>query len=145
MAIGLVTIADSISNISVSGLTIKDIDQIPQVITQRDCPMLMPDPDNYIGFSIAPDVLSKTKWTIHYKLNYILVHSVVGAGRTTVLDNYSAMITKVMAVIDAVIGLTSLTGAVDWDATAGDPFILDWNNTQYNACRIVINAVEFID
>lgn len=145
MTIGLTTIADSISKISVSGLTIKDIDQIPQMINPVDCPILMPDPDTYVGFAIEPDTMNKSKWTIKYKLNYILVHSLAGSGRTNVLENFSAMIAKATAIIDAVVALTSLTGAVDWDATVGDPFILDWNNTQFNACRMVINAVEFVN
>ena len=145
MSIALTTIADSISKISVSGLTIKDLDQIPQQITSRDCPMLIPDADNFVSFSMQPDTLNKSCHTIDYGLHYILVYAAVGAGRTTVLDNYSGMITKATAVIDAILALSALTGAVDWYASFNTPFVLEWGNTSYHACRITIDATEFVN
>lgn len=145
MAIALSTIADSISKLSVSGLTIKDIDNIPQAIIQRDCPMLIPDVDNYIGFNIESDTLDRSKWTVTYRLNYLLMYAVVGAGRTNILDQYAGMIAKATAIVDKVISLSSLTGAVDWDATVGDPLIVEWGGTNCHACRVVIGAVEFVN
>jgi hypothetical protein len=145
MAIALSTIADSISKISVTGLTIKDINDIPTMISQRDCPILIPDVDNFVGFNIESDTLDRSKWTVRYRLSYILLYAQVGAGRTNILEQFSGMIAKATAIVDAVIGSTSLSGAVDWDATVGDPLTIEWGGINYHACRVVIGAVEFVN
>ncbi len=144
MAIGLSTIAGSISSISVSGLTIKDIDDIPQNISQRDCPILIPDPDNYVGFSIAPVSLDKSKYNINYSLSYILIYAVLGSERTNIMATYSGMLSMATAIVDAVISLSTLSGAVDWGATVRDPLIINWGGTDYHAIRMEISATEFV-
>ena len=73
MSIALTTIADAITGITVSGLTIKDVDQLPTAINQRDCPLLIPNPENYVsGFNVEIDSFGSgtgCKMTITYNLN----------------------------------------------------------------------------
>jgi len=68
------TVADSISNLSVSGVTIKDIDQIPESAAML-CPLLIPKPDNFVtdlSVSFEPfGTNGSAKIKTNYTLNYV--------------------------------------------------------------------------
>ena len=149
MTIKLSTIANSITRITVTGLTIKDIDEIPQGLLNRDCPALIPNPDNYVNnFSVQVDSFgtgSQRKMTITYQLNYMLLYSEVGTGRTTTLEMYSGMLAKACAFLDAFYALDNLTGAVDFDAELGDPAIREINQKNFHSIDIRLVVKEFVN
>ena len=149
MTIQLSTIANSITGITVSGLTIKDVDEIPTDIIQRQCPLLIPNPENYISnplikvdsFGTGTD----RKMTLTYNLNYILIYSQVGAGRVNIIDAYAGMLTKACAFLDAFYGLSTLTGAVDFNAILGDPAITTVGAIDFHSIGIQVQVQEFIN
>lgn len=149
MTIKLSTIANSITGISVTGLTIKDIDEIPQGLLNRDCPVLIPNPENYVSnFSVQVDSFgtgSQRKMTITYQLNYMLLYSEVGVGRTTTLETYSGMLTKACSFLDAFYALDDLTGAVDFDAYLGDPAIREISQKNFHSIDIRLVVKEFVN
>ena len=149
MTIKLSTIANSITGITVTGLTIKDIDEIPQGLLNRDCPVLIPNPENYVSnFSVQVDSFgtgSQRKMTLTYQLNYILLYSEVGVGRTTTLEMYSGMLTKACTFLDAFYALDNLTGAVDFDAELGDPAIREINQKNFHSIDIRLVVREFVN
>ena len=149
MSIKLSTIADSITNIVVSGLTIKDINQIPTSVIQRDCPLMIPSPEDYVSnFTVQVDSFgtgSQRKMTLTYQLNYILVFAEVGIGRTNVLDAYSGMLTKACAFLDAFYALDNLTGAVDFDAELGNPSITEISGKSFHSIDIRLIVKEFVN
>lgn len=149
MSIALATIADSITGITVSGLTIKDVDQIPTAINQRECPLLIPNPENYISNCIiGVDSFgsgTSRKMTLTYNLNYILIYSTVGAGRTHVIDAYSGMLAKAVAFLDAFYVLEGLTGSVDFEAELGNPAITTVGEIDFHSIGITIMIKEFIN
>jgi len=149
MTIQLVTIADSISKISVSGLTIKDVDQIPTSINQRECPLLIPNPENYVSNALIEvdsfGTGTDRKMTLTYNLNYILIHSMVGGGRVHVMDAYSGMLTKACAFLDAFYALSSLTGAVDFWAELSDPAITSVGELDFHSIGIQLKIKEFVN
>lgn len=149
MTIALITVADSISKITVSGLTIKDVNEIPTGLTQRFCPVLIPNPENYVSnVDVAVDSFgtgTSRKMTLAYSLNYLMIHSEVGAGRTAILDAYSGMLTKACAFLDAFYALDDLTGAVDFHAELGAPQITDVGGVQFHSIAIRLMIKEFIN
>jgi len=147
MTLAITTITNSIAALSVSGLTIKDIDEIPQGLSDRDCPILTPDPDNFItGFKAKADSLDKTRWTVTYTLNYILLYAAVGSGRTTVMEKFSGMVSKAFAFIDAVAAALTLTGSVDWEPGVVDKFdIVTIGENSFHSCHVSIEITEFIN
>ena len=90
MALKITTIADSIAGLSVSGVTLYDIDEIPTAIISRDVPAIIPRPDDYI--------------TDHSKL---------GTGRRSLFDTYSGMVTKIGLFLDALIAADAVSGSLD--------------------------------
>ena len=49
MALAFTTITNSIAAIDVLGVTIKDLDEIPEAVIARDCPILYTEPVNFIS------------------------------------------------------------------------------------------------
>jgi hypothetical protein len=147
MTLVITTITNSIAALSITGLTIKDIDEIPQGVLDRDCPILTPNPDNFVTkFKVEPDTLDKSKWTVSYELNYLLLYAVVGSGRTTSMEKFSGMVSKAFSFIDAVAAAMALTGAVDWSPGVIDGFdIVTIGQNNFHSCHVNILIWEFIN
>ena len=147
MSLAITTITNSIAALSVTGLTIKDIDEIPQGVMNRDCPILVPNPDNFItSFNARADSLDKTRWTVTYTLSYLLLYAVVGVGRTTTMEQFSGMVSKAFAFIDAVATASILTGSVDWSPGSVDSFdIVTIGQNSFHSCRVTLEITELVN
>jgi hypothetical protein len=111
----LVTVADSISKLVVTGITIKDIDEIPDNAAML-CPILIPQPNGYIS-DISVEFQSfgsntGAKIDMDYTLNYVYLHCQAGLGLGT-FSIYSGLITKLAAIIVAILSNDAITGLVD--------------------------------
>ena len=109
MSFSSTAIASGIAALSISGVTVKDIDEIPESVLSRDCPVLFPSPDGWMtGGNGEPGEGPTTfgtpttrLWTFNRGYRYVYLHSQVGAGRG-LLDVISAMSTKADAIITAI-------------------------------------------
>src|SRR3990172_10312405 len=127
MTLAISTICDSISSLSVSGLTIKDLNEIPEAITGRDCPVIYPKPDGFVtNFEMVRNSFgggSTAMMTVTYDLTYRLLGAPLASGRG-LFDSYSMMVEKVYAFIDAILMIDTMDGLIDIvpaDATAFGP------------------------
>lgn len=116
MALAITTVTDSISKLSVTGLTIKDIDEIPYTVADRDCPIMYPEPLNFIT-DIDPQPVSfgtggSGYHDVTYRIHYTFLYRAVGADRGS-LTNYSGFVQLYEDVIDKMLDSNQLTGAVD--------------------------------
>ena len=149
MALGIATVTNSLAAVSVSGVTLKDVDEVKAGLTQRDCPLLTPNPDNFISnFSITPDAMgagSGRKMTAKYTINYILIQAQVGAGRRDILENYSGMIDNAAAVFDAVVKTDNITGSVDLLPRFGESYIYAMGGNDFHAINIMFDVTEFVN
>lgn len=115
MALQAVTVATNIAGLTVTGVTLKALNAIPEGVDPRDCPVIYPKPD---GFMSALEVevnsfgSSAAKKTVTYTLAYMYLHSAIGEGRG-LFDVYEDMVSKVTAFIDAVLANDAITGCVD--------------------------------
>jgi len=109
MSFSSTAIATGIAALSISGVTVKDITAIPENVKERDCPILFPSPDSWMGGangepSEGPTTFGTTTsrlWTFNRVYRYVYLHAPVGAGRG-IKDFYSAMATKADAIITAI-------------------------------------------
>jgi len=150
MTLNIVNIPNEIAKMSVSGVTIKDIDQIPQFVTGRNCPILFPRPDNFAtGMTFTPDsygVGSGRKWSVRYSLNYIFLYAPVGSMRS--LSNlFSGFYTKIGLIMDAVIAYQTVTEAIDISpqAVSNIEVIADGKDNQFYGAFIVLNVLEYVN
>ena len=88
MALSTSTITAAIAALSISGVTIKDANAIPDQVLDRDCPILFPMPGEFFeGGKGSPDDestfgTSTTRyWHIYKTFKYLYLDSIVGSGR----------------------------------------------------------------
>jgi hypothetical protein len=115
MAISVTTIATSIAALSVSGVTIKDLTQIPEAVYPRDCPILFPQPEPFMSdLRINRQSLGSGtyKKDVLYTLRYVYLHQPVDSGRG-LYDIYQTMTGNVCAILDAILLNDALSGAID--------------------------------
>jgi hypothetical protein len=111
-----VTVADSIAGISISGVTVKDINEIPENV-ELLCPVLIPQPNDYIT-NLSVERMSfggggTAKLDMTYTLNYVYLHSAVGG--LSQFDAYSGIITKLELILEAILTNDNIAGPVDFE------------------------------
>ncbi len=108
-ALLLVSIVDAIANISISGVTVKDVDQLSASWIALPN-VLYPNDENFIdNFLVQYDSLlegADAPETISYTLNYRFLGTQVG-DMATMPVGYSNVVTKLAAIINALIAVPS--------------------------------------
>jgi hypothetical protein len=147
MTVNLVAIADAISKVSISGVTVKDINEIPDQWDMRQ-PALFPRANDFItecsveavtngGNSAAKDLT--------YTLNYVFMYAPVGSGRG-LLDAYSGMVTMACTILDT-FAATDFTayGALRFEVSMGafGP-VADPSGAMGHGCEFAFKILEFI-
>lgn len=113
MTLLLATVTNSIAALNVTGLTIKDIDEIPARVLGRECPILYPEPLDFITGWEAQKMtfgrLTTVKWMMRYNLTYTLLYAPVGSGRG--LELYAPTIAMACSFFDKLMESHPITGA----------------------------------
>lgn len=109
------TVASSISDLSVDGVQILNIDQIPESADLL-VPLLMPQPNGFVS-DISPQFQSygsggTAKIDLQYTLNYVYLHAPIGSGIST-YDVYKGLLTNLIAVFEEIFGNDAPEGAID--------------------------------
>ena len=153
MTLATVAITNAIDDISISGVSIKNLSNIPEAVTPNDCPILFPDPRSFIsGVSVewdsyGTDALANKHIT--YNLTYTFCFEPIGAGRG-MLDIFDPWMDAVLAIMDGFIA-ASLTfnsvGGVEVNLQEVTPFgvIQDLAGNQFHGCQFVLQVIEFIN
>jgi len=109
------TVAGSIAGLTISGVTIKDIDQIPDSARMLT-PLLIPQPANFVtNLSVSFETFGSNtgaKINTNYTLNYVFLFCEVGSGLGS-FAAFSGLVTKLMAILNAINSNDAITGAVD--------------------------------
>ena len=149
MALALATVTNSIAALSVTGLTIKDLDEIPAKADPRQATLLAL-PAFVTAFEMVRDSFgggSEAKMSASYTLNYRLLYAPAGQGRAGTLENYDNMVALVTAFLDAAMAIDELTGAVDI-VPAGITnmgLVNDPADNQWIGCDIALRVLEFVN
>ena len=115
VSISAKTVVDSISHISIAGITIKNIAGIPtsgSMVT----PILFPQPDGWLS-DIEPTAEnmgsgSSRMLNFNYTLNYVFLMSPVGSGISD-MDNISPLADFLELILEAMLTNDTVTGLVD--------------------------------
>lgn len=108
------TVARSISELVVEGLTIRDADEI-KVNPEKRKPVMFPD----IPFvtDLAPVIRSfggaSAMWDIYYTLNYRLLFKPIGTERTMEIKQVVGLVKLIAKIWDAVLAIGVLEGCED--------------------------------
>lgn len=111
----IATVANSIAALSISGVTIKDIDQIPDTARML-CPLIIPRPDDFVSdLSISFETFGSNggaKINTNYTLNYMFLLCEVGSGLGA-FSAFSELVSKLQTILIAINSNDAITGAVD--------------------------------
>jgi hypothetical protein len=106
MSIQLATVAETISNIAVAGLVIKDSDEIPAEVGVRKPAVMIPMPNIVTDFSMVRDSFgggSTAKMTVSYNMNYRLLYEPVGLNQGKTLKVFDGLMKMIGLILDAVL------------------------------------------
>jgi len=147
MTLAITTVCTSIAALSVSGVKICDLDDIPPSGT-RLTPILFPDPANPLS-NFTPEIESfgggsSRLLDVDYDLNYVYIHCEVGAGRTG-LDYLEGCVNSIQAIYDAILSIDVFTGGVDIIPTSNIQIITmaDPSGKNYLGCALTFHVKEF--
>jgi hypothetical protein len=81
---------------------------------------------------------------ITYQLNYMFLHSALGAGRS-LLDVYPDVVAKAALIIDAFLGNDALTGTIDIRPQSSLTFgpVQDVGGNWFHGCNMTFDVLEF--
>ena len=148
ITIGFTTVADSISKLTVTGVTMKDIDQVPDS-AQMLCPIMFPQPDNFVTNINVERVTvgsgGTAKMDMTYTLNYVFLQAEIGSG-ISAFSAYSNIIGNLATIIGVILANDNITGAVDLTLnTIGEiGAITDPAGNQYWGVLFSFNVLEFV-
>lgn len=149
MAIATATVTNSIEALTVTGLTIYDVDNIPSAVDVRQTAALLPLPNFVTGMSVERDSFGadQAKMTVVYTLNYRLCYAPAGAGRNNVIEFYDGMVDMVAAIWDEVLAISTFAGAVNIFPTgvANMGVVLDPAGVGYFGCDLSFEVTEFVN
>jgi hypothetical protein len=148
MALAIATVTNSIAALSVSGLTIKDIDEIPSSAVGRNLPIMFPNPAGFVNNFDAQKATTgegvNSKWDVSYELNYLILYAASGAGRG--LELFAPTVSLAFAVMDAVMICNPIAGAVLLrPGTIGVPgAITDPSGGEFYGVQVSFRVLEFV-
>ena len=113
--INLEDVASAIAALSIAGVTVRDIDNIP-VNAKTMIPVLYPVPNGFVtDLTWSRETFgteSVHAMNLTYVLHYKYLHAIVGSGGS-LLSVYGAMIRNIIKIIKAIFEDSDLGGAVD--------------------------------
>ena len=151
MALNAGAIATAIAALSISGVTVKDITGIPDQVLARDCPILMPHPNDWIVGGIGsaedgegPATFGPGMWVFQRAFNYLYLHATAGAGRG-LKDHMGAMSTNLDAIQTAMTTL-SISGVdvMEIDCS-GFSVVTDPAGNQFYGFQVTVAMKERIN
>lgn len=139
----------AIAGLSITGLTICELSEIPDAPDPRKC-YLIPSPAEP-AFLTNPVIDRRTFGSMGnaaqdmtYTLNYKLLYKPVGTGRgiREVIPGAFAM---AITIVETIQQLTLLDGAVTWKATPGEAVLItDPSGNQWDGWTITVEVLDFI-
>jgi hypothetical protein len=141
------TVATSISNLTISGVTLKDVTAIPDN-AQMLCPILIPQPNNFMtGVSMSFESFGSNgaaKMNLEYDLNYVFLFCEVGSGINSFAP-FSGLMTKLAAILVVIFSNDAISGLVDMKLnTIGDiGVIADPAGNEFWGLMFSLHCLEF--
>ncbi len=110
------TVTNSIAALTITGVTIKDVDEIPESLVMSPS-VLFPDTNGFItGIRVERDEMTGQWNHLYYTLHYRYIYCSASGGLGGLFASYSGLITKLAAVLLAFASDATLTGAIDNEA-----------------------------
>lgn len=150
MALAVLTVTNSIAALSVSGVRICDVDEIPTTADLDRGPTLYPEPVGFVQSLIVERdstcVASLAKKHATYVLRYTFAYHRDGMTRD-LPTLYAGAVDKAADVLDALIANDTITGAINITPSISGGFgpVASPDGNLFIGCIINIEVLEFIN
>lgn len=148
MAFAYNAVADWIAGLTITGVTVKSTNAIPESVQPMQAPLLAPDPVGFVGemavTRLSGRVGTARAYQVEYVLTYILYYAPVAAG-VSLFTGYRGMLDKLSAIDVAIMANETPSGAYDirpYGTPAVGP-VQDETGTVYHGARIAFLVQEF--
>jgi hypothetical protein len=147
VAFSPVTVADSIAEINISGVTIKSLENIPQSGTLI-MPVLFPQPNGFISdIEVSRESFgggTTAAMNFMYTLHYVFLFSELGSGLSQ-LDPYSPLIEKLETIWEKIAETDTVTGLVDMQLAGVETLgqVEDPSGNQYWGALFSLRCLEY--
>ena len=138
------TVTNAIESLSISGVSVKDVDTITQSLGLGFA-VLMPRPDDFItDVSIEPAELSKQNLDVRYTLHYQYYHCAVG---NNLFGDFQPLIAKIALIIKAFCNDATLSGSIDGGMPTIDRVgpVQDAAGNQYHGAEFSLPILQFLE
>ena len=147
MSLNALATAAGVAALSVAGVTIKDDDEITNIIPVRDCPVLIPAPDRWLAGSLGetgPRTFGPGMWEFSRDFEYLYLHATTGVKRSS-SDYIAALSANVDAILTALTGLNVSGADVEQIACTGIVEITDPAKNSFYGCQITLTMKERVN
>ena len=155
MAFSFTDPADSIANLTISSpgsekplINIKDIDGIPDAVNARDCPIMFPDPTDFITNVVwvreSQGSGLVALWTITFNMNYLFLFAPAGGSRG-IFDVIPGMVKDIEEIIETIVENDAITGTIDIVPVGIAEFgvVLDPSNEEFLGTTLSFGITQF--
>lgn len=144
------TVADSIAGLTVTGITITSVNDVPES-AQTLCPIMFPRANNFITnlHEVIPDrtfgIQGAEQSTWEYTLNYMYLHCQIGATLGGLNAIYASVIANIVAISDEIMNNDTLAGATDvrLQTIPSIGQVVDPSGKYYYGCELAITVREY--
>jgi len=147
ISINFATVANSIKSLSVSGVNMLNIDQIPQS-GSLVLPVVFPQPNGWLD-NVNPIAQSlgsngTEKMDFSYTLHYVFLYAEAGSGISQT-DPIAPMLAKLELIVETILNNDAITGLVDMrlNGIEGVGRIQDVSGNDYWGALFSLRCMEF--
>jgi len=139
-------VATAIASLTIPGITIYDLDAMPQTISERQVPLFGPsanDPSFLTDWQ-ARRITLQGNWHNSYTLNYTLYHAPVGADRG-LFKQYPAMVENARKIVEALQAIPRVDGCKAVELVGLPQFgpVFDAYGQQFHGASFALRVTEF--
>ena len=154
MALNSAGIASGIASLTISGVTVKGLSNIPDTISVSDCPIMFPDPDNWMQGGIGSEngegqstfgaAADLPMWEFLRAFGYLYLHA--ATGQEIGLSAYMAAISANIDAISAALTTLNVSGVdVQMIDVTGLGTYTDQAGNAFYGCRISVACHERVN
>lgn len=148
MAASIGTVTAWIAGLTFTGIGVRDITAIPEVVHPQQCPLLAPDPAGFVsGVSharLSLRVNTARSYSLTYTLHYVLFFGTAGEG-VSLYSRYAGMAAAWGVVVTTILASETPNGAYDIRPTGTPTFgpVRDDTGTVFHGCKFDLLVTEF--
>ena len=141
------TVTNSIAALSITGVTIRDVDEMPESVNARECPILYPEPDRFVrNMTVEPAAFGSGTGILvdaEYDLVYTFLYKKVGAGRG-LYSLYPSMLTLTQLIVNKIIVSDIITGCTELTFAGFENFghLIDPSSQWFLGTQIILHVKE---